>query len=226
LRNECTRLFSVLSERPDVRAIVLTGAGKFFSAGADLKERPDSADPGAYPIHNRHVRETFNSILECTKPVIAAINGPAIGAGLVVASCCDILLASDDAWVSMPEVSVGLAGGARHMLRHFGQSDVRLLMFTGRRIPAPELYRMGVISACVPSADLLPLAKTLAAEIALNSPSAVRAMKASFLLTEEMPLHSGYRYEQTRSTELSKGEEHAEARRAFSEKRPPRFDPS
>lgn len=224
LRDECTRLFSELGERSDVRAVILTGAGSTFCAGADLKERPNSAEPGAYPIHNRHVRETFNSVLECSKPVIAAINGAAIGAGMVLASCCDILVAANTAWMSMPEVAVGLAGGARHVLRHFGQSDARLVMFTGRRITAPELLRMGVISASVPAGELLSTAQQIAAEIAANSPLAVRAMKSSFLLTEEMPLHSGYRYEQSRSTELAKGEEHAEARSAFAEKRPARFN--
>lgn len=223
LREECTRVFSELGERPDVRAVILTGAGTSFCAGADLKERPDTAEPGAYAIHNRHVRETFNTILECTKPVIAAINGAAIGAGWVLASCCDILLAADTAWISMPEVAVGLAGGARHVLRHFGQSDARLLMFTGRRIQAAELLRMGVISASVPAPELAAAAHRVAAEIAAHSPLAVRAMKRSFLLTEELPLHSGYRYEQSQTSELAKGAEHAEAKAAFAEKRPARY---
>jgi enoyl-CoA hydratase len=223
LREECTRVFSELGERADVRAVILTGAGTNFSAGADLKERPNTDEPGAYAIHNRHVRETFNAILECTKPVIAAINGPAIGAGWVLASCCDILMAADTAWISMPEVAVGLAGGARHVLRHFGQSDARLLMFTGRRINAAELLRMGVVSASVPAQGLAASAHEVAAQIAANSPLAVRAMKSSFLLTEEMSLHSGYRYEQSRSTELAKGPEHAEAKAAFAEKRPARY---
>src|SRR6267154_6193094 len=78
-REEITAIFDTLSDRTDVRAVVLTGAGKIFSAGADLKERPGlSEEVGAYPRHNRLVRESFNAVMECEKPVIAAINGAAI----------------------------------------------------------------------------------------------------------------------------------------------------
>src|SRR5207245_2934213 len=139
LRGECITLFSTLRDDHRVRAIVLTGAVKMFSAGADLKDRPAVNRPGAYPIHHRSVRESFQAVVEGAKPVIAALNGPAVGAGFVLATCCDILIAQEDAWVSMPEVEVGLAGGVRHVLRHFGQSDARLLMYTARRVPAPEL---------------------------------------------------------------------------------------
>jgi enoyl-CoA hydratase len=222
-REECTRIFSVLSDRADVRAIILTGDGASFSAGADLKDRPDASEAGAYVIHNRSVRESFNAVLECSKPVIAAINGPAIGAGLVLASCCDILIASEVAWVSMPEVEVGLAGGVRHLLRHFGQSDARLMIFTARRIAAAELLRMGVISACVPADQLVMTARGVAEDIARNSPMAVRAAKGAFVLMEELPLHGGYRYEQTLSASLSRGDDYAEAQSAFREKRKPRF---
>jgi enoyl-CoA hydratase len=79
-REELITIFDSLSDRPDVRAVVLTGAGKTFSAGADLKERPAlSGEIGAYPRHNRIVRESFNAVMECEKPVVAAINGAAIG---------------------------------------------------------------------------------------------------------------------------------------------------
>lgn len=223
LREQCIALFSALGDDPAVRAIVLTGAGKMFSAGADLKDRPDSTRPGAYPIHNRSVRECFQSVMECAKPVIAAINGPAIGAGLVLASCCDILLAQTDAWVSMPEVEVGLAGGVRHVLRHFGQSDARLMMYTARRIPAPELLRMGVLSACLPADKLVEGALDIAREIASKSPMAVSAAKASFLVTDELTVHSGYRWEQSQTVVLSQGADATEARLAFSEKRKPVF---
>ena len=93
-REEIISIFDALSDRTDVRAVVLTGEGKTFSAGADLKERPGlSQEIGAYPRHNRLVRESFNAVMECEKPIIAAINGAAIGAGCVLALCCDILIA-------------------------------------------------------------------------------------------------------------------------------------
>ncbi len=100
-REEIITIFDALNDRADVRAIVLTGEGKTFSAGADLKERPALDEAGAYPRHNRLVRESFNVVMECEKPVIAAINGAAIGAGCVLALCCDILIAADTAYLSM-----------------------------------------------------------------------------------------------------------------------------
>jgi len=116
-REEITAIFDTLSDRTDVRAVVLTGEGKTFSAGADLKERPSLEEIGAYPRHNRIVRESFNAVMECEKPVIAAINGAAIGAGCVFALCCDILIASEGAYLAMTEVDVGLAGGVSHVRR-------------------------------------------------------------------------------------------------------------
>jgi enoyl-CoA hydratase/carnithine racemase len=222
-RDEIVKLFDTLHDRADVRAIVLTGDGKTFSAGADLKERPDATDPGAYPRHNRQVRASFDAVMECEKPVIGAINGAAIGAGCVLALCCDILVASETAFLSMTEVDVGLAGGVRHVLRHFRQSDARLLIFSARRILGPELLRMNVVSACVAADQVMPTALGIAREIAAKSPGAVRAAKRSFALTEYLPLHEGYRYEQSQTVALSATEDTKEAQRAFAEKRTPRF---
>jgi enoyl-CoA hydratase len=223
-RDELIALFDTLSDRDDVRAVVLTGAGRTFSAGADLKERPHlSGTPGAYPQHNRIVREAFNAVMECEKPVIAAVNGAAIGAGCVLALCADILLAAEEAFLSMTEVDVGLAGGVRHVRRFFGESDARLMIYTARRITGPELLRMGVVSACLPRDALLPAALDIAREIAGKVPLAVRAAKRSFLVTEDMPLHGGYRFEQSQTVALAGTEDTKEAQRAFAEKRKPVF---
>ena len=223
-REEIIAVFDSLNDRTDVRAVVLTGGGKTFSAGADLKERPGlSEDVGAYPRHNRIVRESFNVVMECEKPVIAAINGAAIGAGCVLALCCDILIAAENAYLAMTEVDVGLAGGVSHVRRFFGESDARLLIYTARRISGPELYRMGVVSACVPADALLATAQGIAAEIASKSPLAVRAAKRSFNVTEELPLRDGYRFEQSQTIALASSEDTKEAQRAFAEKRKPVF---
>lgn len=223
-REEQIRIFDILSDAPDVRVAVLTGEGRAFSAGADLRERPNLAgEAGAYPRHNRTVRAGFDSVMECAKPVIAAINGPAIGAGCVLALCCDILLAAEECFLSMTEVDVGLAGGVRHVLRHFGQSDARRMIYTARRITGAELYRMNVVSACLPKEQLMAAAMDLARDIAAKSPSAVQAAKRGFNMTEEMPLRDGYRYEQSQTVMLSTTEDTKEAQRAFAEKRKPVF---
>jgi len=222
-REELMAIFDQLHDREDVRAVVLTGEGKTFSAGADLKDRPDRNQPGVYPRHNRWVREAFYSVLECDKPVIAAINGPAIGAGFALALSCDIMLAAEDAWVAMTEVDVGLAGGVRHILQVFGRSDARLMFYTARRVPAAELYRIGAVSGVYPRERLLAEAQAVAREIAAKSPLAVRAAKRSFNLVEEMTLRDGYRYEQSQTVELSRTEDSKEAQAAFREKRKPVF---
>ncbi|WP_235913862.1 enoyl-CoA hydratase/isomerase family protein [Teichococcus coralli] len=224
-REEIVRVFDTLNDLPEVRAIVLTGDGRAFSAGADLRERPNLAEvPGAYPRHNRLVRASFDAVLECGKPVIAAVNGAAIGAGCVLALCCDILIVSENAFLAMTEVDVGLAGGVRHVLRFFGQSDARLMIYTAKRITGPELLRMNAASACVAPEALLPEALGIARQIAAKSPLAVQAAKRSFGLTEEMPLRDGYRYEQTQTVALSRTEDTREAQRAFAEKRRPTFN--
>ncbi len=223
-REEIIAIFDQLNDRKDVRAVVITGEGKTFSAGADLKERPGLADEtGAYPRHNRIVRESFNAVRDCEKPVIAAINGAAIGAGCVLALCCDVLIASENSYLAMTEVDVGLAGGVAFVRRHFSESDARLMIYTARRISGPELYRMRVVSACVPAEALFETAMGIAREIAAKSPLAVRTAKRSFGLTENMPMRDGYRYEQSQTVALATSDETKEAQRAFAEKRRPVF---
>ena len=222
-REEIIAIFDELGERDDVRAIILTGEGKTFSAGADLKERPDPTVPGTYPRHGRLVRESFNAVMECAKPVIGAINGPAIGAGCVLALCCDILVAAEESFLAMTEVENALAGGVRHIRRHFHESDARLMIYTARRLAGPELKRMGVVSACVPGSDLLDTAMGIAREIASKSPAAIRAAKRSFTVTENLPLQDGYKFEQSQTQALASSDDFREAQRAFAEKRKPVF---
>jgi enoyl-CoA hydratase/carnithine racemase len=223
-REELVRTFDILGSDERVRAIVLTGEGRAFSAGADLKERPLIAqEPGGYSRHNRLVRAAFDAVMECPKPVIAAVNGPAIGAGCVLALVCDILLVADTAYMAMTEVDFGLAGGARHVMRAFSPSDARLMIFTAKRISGPELYRMNAASACLPAGELLQQAQDIARTIAQKVPLAVTAAKRSFDVTEGMPLHDGYRFEQGQTAALASTEDTREALLAYSEKRKPVF---
>lgn len=224
-REEIIRIFDILGLSNDVRAIVLTGSGKTFSAGADLSERSGiQAEPGGYSRHNRLVRASFDVVMECPKPVIAAVNGAAIGAGCVLALVSDILVVAEEAFLSMTEVDYGLAGGVRHVLRSFSQSDARLLIYTARRIHGPDLYRMNVASACVPKEAVVAEARKIAEQIVAKVPLAVEAAKRSFGLTEEMPLRDGYRYEQTQTAALANTEDTREALAAFREKRKPVFN--
>jgi enoyl-CoA hydratase len=223
-REELVQIMDALSDREDVRAVILTAAGNYFSAGADVKERPQlTREPGDFPRHNRLTREFFYSVTDCDKPVIAAVNGPAMGAGTALMLACDIALAADSAWFSMPELDVGLAGGGRFLMQYLTRSQTRYMYFTARRIPAAEFYRLGVLQACLPRDQLLPAARDIAADIASKSPIALRWVKRAFNTVEEMPYRDGYRFEQSVTLDLSRTEDAKEAQRAFVEKRKPAF---
>jgi enoyl-CoA hydratase len=216
--------FDRINDDSAVRCVILTGAGHVFSAGANLKGRKIGASAkGQIWGHLRRVRETFYSVMECTKPVIGAINGPALGAGLVLAASCDILLVSEQATFGLPEIDVGLMGGARHALRLFNPSLVRRMVLTGYRVPGPELYRLGIVEACVPADQLLPAARAMALEIAGKSRNSIRVAKRTLGTIENLSLRDGYRYEQNMTAEVAGHPDAQEAMRAFLEKRPPVF---
>lgn len=224
MREELVELFDYLGGSNTVRCIVLTAQGRHFSAGADLGERGALSDtPGGYAAHNRRVRAGFDVISQCPKPVIAAVDGAAIGAGCVMALCCDIILVTTGAFFAMTEVNVGLAGGVRHVVRHFGQSNARYLILTAERVYGPDLYRMNVATRLCEPETLLTQAMEIAALIASKSPLAERAAKRSFDVTEGMPLHDGYRFEQSQTAALADSDETREAQAAFREKRAPVF---
>lgn len=224
IRTELLATFDQLHDRDDVRAIVLAANGPVFCAGADIKERSQmTGAPGEGRELNRLVREVFHSLIQCSKPVIAAVHGPALGAGFALALCCDIIFAADDAIFAMPEVDVGMAGGVKFLQRYFTPSQARMLLLTGRRVGAAELHRLGVVQGCVPAAALLAEATALARDIAAKSPLAVRMLKQSFNAVEELSLGDGYRIEQDMTLALIKTEDAQEAKRAFLEKRAPVF---
>jgi enoyl-CoA hydratase len=220
---DLTDTFDQISDRDDIRVAVLTGAGKCFSAGADLKSRPDLSAPGAVWKRNRIVREVSYSIIECNKPVIAAVNGPALGAGLGLVASCDIIVASDNAVFGLPEVDVGLMGGGMHASRILPHSLVRRMMVTGYRAPAAELYRRGVIEECLAQEELMPWVMDMARNIASKSPLATRLAKDSMKTIENMTLRDGYRYEQNNTHRLSQSADAKEAIESFKEKRKPVF---
>jgi enoyl-CoA hydratase len=224
LNDELTLALDRISELDDIRAVVLTGAGKVFCAGADLKGRAEVIKgPGDLPAHSRRTRECFHAIRECAKPVIVALNGAALGSGLAMAASADILVASEKASLGMPEVDVGLLGGGRHAMRLFSHSRLRRMALTGMRVDAAELYRLGIVEACTTPEELMPVALQIAATIAAKSPVATRMFKHTLNTIEDMSLRDGYRYEQDMTAQIAKTEDAKEAQAAFREKRTPVF---
>jgi len=221
---ELTQVLDCISETPEVRAVVLSGQGKTFCAGADLKNRATTIQgPGDLPRHSRRTRECFHAIRECAKPVVGAINGAALGSGLAMVASCDILIAASNATVGLPEINVGLLGGGRHAMRLFSHSRLRRMMLTGLRVDGDELYRLGVVEASVPPDALMDAAMALARELAGKSPLAVALAKQTLNAIEEMSLRDGYRYEQDMTAAIVGTQDAREAQRAFLEKRAPMF---
>ncbi len=177
--------FQTVADRKGVRCVVLTGASGFFSAGADVKELSERTTESQL-ARSVISRATFDAIRRCPAPVIAAVNGPAVGAGVVFASCCDLIIASERATFSLPEILVGVMGGTRYLARLVPDKVVRYLALTGRKVDARFLERFGAILEIVPHEDLRTHALAFAVDIAGKSPSAVRLMKESINLTEDM----------------------------------------
>ena len=180
---------------PGVRAVVLTGAGKHFCAGNDLD---DFATMDRDNVRERmfHVREAFFAIQECAVPVVGAVAGAALGTGLVIAASCDFVVAAHDASFGLPELSVGVHGGARHLGRMVGQPYLRWMFLTGQRLSGTEMAALGAVIAAVPRDALLPRAREEAQRIAAFSPTAVRMGKHGLNDIEFVDIRNGYEHEQ------------------------------
>jgi enoyl-CoA hydratase len=223
LYQRIAEVFEEIGQSPDVNCTVLSARGaKAFCAGLDLKEflaAKVEDDPARAAI----VRRMFHAVRHCAIPVIAAVNGPALGAGCVLSSVCDIRIASENATFGLPEINVGRCGGTAHMGRHVPQGLLRRMFFTGTPIGAQEAYRAGFVDQVLPLERLLPAANELAAVIARKAPLGLRLGKEALNRVEFMPVDEGYALEQEYSTRLMHTADAREATRAVLEKRAPVF---
>ena len=222
LYGEIADLFAELGNR-DIGCVVLTGAGdRAFCAGLDLKEFL-AATIEEDPARAQIVRRMFAAVRHCAVPVIAAVNGPALGAGCVLASVCDIRIAAERATFGTPEINVGRCGGTAHMGRHIPQGMLRMMFFTGEPVGAREMHRVGFIQEVVDDAALMPRALTLATVIGSKAPLGLRRGKQALNQVEHLPVDEGYAVEQMHSTILMTTHDAREATRAIVEKRKPTF---
>jgi len=213
-----------------VRAIVLTGAGRGFSAGLDLEVASALADMTAEEFYALQVSggRTLTRARELTKPVIAAVNGPASGGGLALALAADLRLCSPEAFFNVAFVRLGLTGcdvGVSWLLpRVVGLGHASDMMLTGRRVAAEEAARMGLVNRVVPADALLDEALATAALIAGNSPFGVQLTKEGLQLAMDSPsLQASLALENRQQALASRAVGHREAVQAFLEKRPARF---
>lgn len=191
--SELSGTLDELEKMDDVRAIIITGAGKAFCAGADVSTFKGMA-PVRMAIFSREVQALMSKIEWYTKPVLAAINGYALGGGLELAMACDLRIASESANLGQPEINLGTipgAGGTQRLPRIAGRSRAKLLIYTGDRVSASEALSMGLVDRVVPPESLLQEVKSLALKIAEKPPLALMAAKYAIQMGLESNMWSG-----------------------------------
>jgi enoyl-CoA hydratase len=227
---EIGETFIRLNQSTEAVVVIFTAAGdRAFCGGVDLNDSArrhssqpgggdtivDQLDPGSI------VRDCFWALHDCSLPVIGAVNGAAVGAGLCLVATCDIIIASERARFALTEINAGVLGGGRHLQRLVGPYKMRRMFYTGEFVSAEEFYRLGAVEQVVAHEDLLTTARALAEKIATKSPVGLRLAKESLNRVEDLPLKDGYRLEQDYTRRLTRYEDSAEARLAYLEKRPP-----
>jgi len=223
---EIQRALKELEKDPEVRVLIITGEGeKAFVAGADISEMAPMNPKEALEF-SKLGHETLNLIEEFPSPVIAAVNGYALGGGLELVLACDIILASENARLGLPEVTLGICpgfGGTQRLPRLIGKARAKELIFTGEMIDAKKAYEFGIVNKVVPQDKLLDEAKEIARKIAKNGPLAVRAAKRLVEKGLETSLRNGEAMEIEAWANLFATEDQKEGMKAFLEKRKPEF---
>jgi 2-(1,2-epoxy-1,2-dihydrophenyl)acetyl-CoA isomerase len=224
-RRALARELRALSADAAVRCVVLTGAGRAFCAGQDLRE------PGALDDVDETIRETYIPIVDALvgmpKPVIAAINGAAAGAGLSFALACDVRLMSEDAVLMMAFSNIGLvpdSGGSWLLAHAVGYARAFELAATGRRVPSAEALALGLVQRVLPSAELQPAAHALALELAARPTLALAWTKRLLRAAEQGELGDSMELEAQLQAAAVRTHDHGEGVAAFLEKREARFD--
>ena len=222
---ELHEIWNDFERDPEVWIGILTGAGdKAFSAGNDLRY---TAEHGMNMV--RSAETGFGGITSrttCWKPIIAAVNGFALGGGFEMALACDIIVAAEHARVGLPEVRVGLmagAGGVHRLPRMIPQKIAMGHILTGRHMTAQDAHRWGIVNEVVPAAELMPAAMRWANEILEGAPLSVRASKQAALMGLGQPLEAALAMNYTEAVRMRRSEDTVEGPRAFSEKRKPNW---
>lgn len=209
-----------------VRCIVVTGAGeKAFCAGADLKERA-GMDMNQVRRTVSLIRESINDVEALPQPVIAAVNGAAMGGGMELALACDIRIASETATFALTETSLGIipgAGGTQRLPRLIGKGRAKELIFTAKKIDAKEAWDMGLVEVVAPPESLLDKALEIAGQIVRNAPIAVAEAKFAIDKGCDADLSTGLAMEQNAYEVTIPTKDRLEGLQAFKDKRPPIF---
>jgi enoyl-CoA hydratase/carnithine racemase len=225
LFREMHEAFEDFNRDPELWVGIVTGAGdKAFCAGADVKEwlpfvRESRAKPWLLPT-------TPLRGMEVTKPLIAAVNGAAMGGGLELVLCCDLRIASEKARFAFPEARLGILprlGGTTRLPRNLPWCKAAEILFLGKPVDAQEAYRIGLINKAVPPEQVLPSAMEWARELCSVAPLALRSIKEAMTKSRGMSLEEALWIENSLGMALYDTEDYKEGRAAFREKRPPLF---
>lgn len=220
---EVVDVFSAIDRDKSIAVSILTGAGRAFAAGADIKEMQSQSFADMY------VDDYFagwDRFAACRKPVIAAVNGFALGGGCELAMMCDLILASSKAKFGQPEVKLGVTpgmGGSVRLTKAIGKAKAMDLILTGRMIDAEEADRIGLVSRIVEHDDLMTVARQAADEIAGFSIPSIMAAKEMVGRALELPTTEGVKFERRLFQGLFGTEDQTEGMSAFVEKRTPEF---
>ncbi|WKN19789.1 enoyl-CoA hydratase [Azotobacter vinelandii] len=223
VRQQLAEHFRELAGNKSVRAIVLTGGEQFFVAGADIRE---FASVSPVEMYQRHTEYLWEAIGRCPKPVVAAVNGFALGGGCELAMHCDIIIAGESARFGQPEVKLGLmpgAGGTQRLIRAVGKFQAMRIALTGCMVKAPEALAIGMISEMVDDERTIPRAIELATEIAALPPLAVAQIKEVLLTGADLPLDAALALERKAFQLLFDSKDQKEGTAAFFEKRKANF---
>jgi 2-(1,2-epoxy-1,2-dihydrophenyl)acetyl-CoA isomerase len=228
MQRELGMLILMIAADDTVRCVILTGAGRAFCAGGDVRGM-DAADPAPLAGRNRlrnMLQTVFMPLMRLETPVIAAVNGIAVGAGLNLALAADIALADETAMMSQIFVQVGLVpdtGGLYLLTRLIGLNRAKELCFTGRKFTGREAAEYGLVNRAVPAADLLPAARALAREIAGGPAAAIGMTKSLLNLSTTATMEEMVELEAYAQAIALSTDDHREGIAAFTAKRPPRF---
>ncbi len=221
---ELVGALDALEADESVRCVVLTGSDKVFCAGADVKEM---AKLSAAEISSAdHLRAVWERAGKFRKPLIAALSGYALGGGLELAMCCDIIVASEGTKLGQPEINIGIipgGGGTQRLARAVGKYKAMELILTGGMISADEAKALGLVNRVVPPGKHLEEATKLASDIASKAPLAVRSAKQAIAAAQESSLSNGIELERRLFYDLFDTEDKKEGMNAFLEKRKPSF---
>jgi enoyl-CoA hydratase/carnithine racemase len=224
VRKELAEAVTRFAADPGVRCLVITGSDKAFAAGADISEMAEATSD---EIKERNVQQYGRAISDCLKPVVAAVEGYALGGGLELALCADIIIAGESARFGLPEVKLGIlpgGGGTQRLARLVGLKRAMLLLMTGRMFGAAEALAMGVVSEVTPSGQALSRALEIATEIAAMPPIAVAEIKRVTSEGLNQPLDTALLLEQGAYEGLYATADQKEGMRVFLEKRKPMFE--